>query len=237
MPQPQSGLTASAIAVLEMIAAGSTYEQILAAFPDLTYLDIFNAAEQALAMACTVPRPPAMTLSQRRERHARAYEAWTDAECNTLRELVRSGATVAQIAGRLQRNRGAIRSRIVKLGIVDELIPKEQERLRRNIDQFGEESDELNPSSPTVDIRKAYPRAYEKWTSNEERQLRGFIDSRLTVAQIARRLQRQRSAIRARITALDLVGGLSPWEQSELHRISKLDAVPADPSVDSNEDQ
>jgi hypothetical protein len=142
MPQPHSGLTPSAIAVLEMIAAGSTYEQILAALPDLTYLDIFNAAEQALSLAVTVPRQPPTTLAERRERHARAYEKWTDTECDTVRQLVRSGATVAQIAGRLQRNRGAIRSRIIKLGIVEQLSPKEQGRLRRLSERFGADSDE-----------------------------------------------------------------------------------------------
>jgi hypothetical protein len=143
MIEPRPQLSAKAIAVLEMIAAGSSYEQILAAYPDLTYLDIFHAASEAL----DVMSPP------------RAI-----------------------------------------------------------------------PSGPFADIRKTSPRAYEKWTANEERQLRGFIDSGLNVAQIANRLQRQRSAIRSRIARLDLVGRLSPREQAELHRISKLDPVPADPS-------
>jgi hypothetical protein len=142
-------LSPKAIAVLEMIAAGCSYEQILSAYPDLTYLDIFRAASEALD-----------TMSQQR----------------------------------------------------------------------------TGPSSQFADVRKSHPRAYEKWTDNEERQLRGLVDSGLTVAQIANRLQRQRSAIRSRITRLDLVGRLSPKEQSELYRISKLDPVPADPAADSADD-
>jgi hypothetical protein len=141
-------LTAKAIAVLEMIAAGSTYEQILAAYPDLTYLDIFRAASEVL-------------------------DAMAQQQTNSRYEF--------------------------------------------------------------ADIRRTYPRAYEKWTVEEESRLRGLIDNGLTVAQIARQLQRQRSAIRSRISKLDLIGRLSPKEQSELHRISKLDAVPADPSLDSND--
>src|SRR5436309_1656484 len=135
MSPSQHYLTEDAVDVLEMISAGSTYEQILAALPHLTYLDIFDAAAQALAMASTMTPQP-VTLAQRRERHARAYEKWTDAEDDSLRELVRSGTTVARIAGHLQRNRGAIRSRIIKMGIVNQLDPKEQDRLRRSMERF-----------------------------------------------------------------------------------------------------
>ena len=44
-------LGARSVAVLEMIAAGSSYEQILVGISDLTYLDIFRAASEALDMA------------------------------------------------------------------------------------------------------------------------------------------------------------------------------------------
>ncbi len=127
-----------------MIAAGSTYEQILSAYPDLTYLDIFRAAEEALN--ASVQNPP-------------------------------------------------------------------------------------TPAYQVIDIRKSYPRAYEKWTESDDRQLRSFIEGRLTVAQMAGRLQRQRSAIRSRIRKLNLVEQLSPKERARLIRISKLDPIDADPSV------
>jgi hypothetical protein len=129
-----------------MIAAGSSYEQILAAHPHLTYLDIFDAATEALDFATI---------------HGTS-----------------------------------------------------------------------NATYQVADVRKSYPRAYEKWTDEEHNRLRELIGSGLTVAQISHRLQRQRSAIRARIVKLDLVRGLSPEEQSELARIRKLDPVQPDPSVD-----
>jgi len=133
-------ISTRSITVLTMIAAGNTYEQILAASPNLTYLNIFHAAAEALAMAqCKAEQPsPTYTFAERRQRYPRAYEKWTEAEDIALREMVHSGATVAQIAGRLQRNRGAIRSRIMKLCLVEALTPKEQARLRRIVERDGE---------------------------------------------------------------------------------------------------
>ncbi|HWE95931.1 MAG TPA: hypothetical protein VG269_18355 [Tepidisphaeraceae bacterium] len=147
MGKQKHELSPNAIAVLEMIAAGCSYEQILAAYPRLTYLDIFQSAAEALDFAST-------------------HEAST-------------------------------------------------------------------PSPQVVDIRKSYPRAYEKWTQEEHDRLRTLIDRGLTVAQISHRLQRQRSAIRSRIIKLELTERLSPEERSELIRISKLDPAWPDPSDDS----
>ena len=129
-------LSSRSIAVLEMIAAGRSYDQILSAYPDISYLDIFHAAEEALSLAIgsTVPRQAsekAYTLVEKRERYPRAYLPWTDAEDDTLKRLVHSGLSVARIAGELQRNRGAIRSRLARLNLVESLTPKEQDRYRR----------------------------------------------------------------------------------------------------------
>jgi hypothetical protein len=65
------------------------------------------------------------------ERHPRAYEPWTDDEDRSLANLFRSGVTVARIAGQLGRNRGAIRSRLVKMGLVESFSAKERERFDR----------------------------------------------------------------------------------------------------------
>jgi len=133
------GLSSKSRAVLEMIAAGRTYEQILSAYPEMGYLDIFFAAEEALALGLATNQPPSKkyTLAEKRERHTRAYEAWSDDEDRTLGELVRSGETVARIAGQLKRNRGAIRSRMMKLNLVSFLIPREQRRFRRIMERQG----------------------------------------------------------------------------------------------------
>jgi hypothetical protein len=130
MSKPHPKLSASSIAVLEMIAAGSSYRQILTAYPELTYLDIFHAAKESLLLLDPTRHRSAYTLAQKRQRYPRAYEKWNEEEDGKLREFVNSGGTVAQIARRLQRNRGAIRSRIMKLNLVNELSPKERDRLQ-----------------------------------------------------------------------------------------------------------
>jgi hypothetical protein len=114
-----------------MIAAGNTYEQILAAYPDLNYLDIFRAAQEALDVAAKLPGGSTEPFAEQRKRYPRAYLWWTDEEDRLLAELVKSGMTVAQIAGRLERNRGAIRSRIIKMNLINDLSQVEQARLKR----------------------------------------------------------------------------------------------------------
>jgi DNA-binding NarL/FixJ family response regulator len=121
-------LSANAIAVMELIAQGHSYEQILRACPTLTYPDIFDAAREVLRKATEWE---ASRFAEIRRRHPRAYEKWTPDEERQLQTLVLAGCTVAQIAGTLQRQRGAIRSRIMPLGLVEKLSTKEQERLNR----------------------------------------------------------------------------------------------------------
>ena len=50
--------------------------------------------------------------------HPRAYEPWCDDEDDKLRQMIESGQSVNEIAVYLQRQDGAIRSRIKKLGLV-----------------------------------------------------------------------------------------------------------------------
>ncbi len=52
------------------------------------------------------------------------------------------------------------------------------------------------------EARREYPRAYESWSSEEERQLEGLNDAGLDIATIAERLGRQPSAIESRLTRL-----------------------------------
>jgi DNA-binding NarL/FixJ family response regulator len=56
-----------------------------------------------------------------------------------------------------------------------------------------------------AEIRKAHPRAYDAWTSEEESRLKELNASGTTVAEIAQLLQRQPSAIRSRMQRLGLI--------------------------------
>lgn len=58
-----------------------------------------------------------------------------------------------------------------------------------------------------ADIRSAHPRAYEKWSAEEERLLAQMVRSSLSITEIAGRLQRQTGAIRSRMLRLNLVDG------------------------------
>jgi len=131
MAATDPNLSAKSATVLEMIASGNTYDQILAAYPDLTYLDIFRSAREALNALAPARPTPTNRMGEIRRSYPRAYEKWSQSEEDRLRKLIRDGLTVAQIAGRLQRQRSAIRSRIIRLNIVDQLAPKERDRLIR----------------------------------------------------------------------------------------------------------
>ena len=143
-------LSAKSTAIMALIAQGCSYEQIVAAHPSITYRDIFKAAEEVLAATKLpdsnprrgAPDAPAHAneddyRTRVKLRHRRAYEVWTAREEDQLRRLIEDGLTVARIAGRLERNRGAIRARIVRLGLVNRHEPSEQERLRWAMEQQG----------------------------------------------------------------------------------------------------
>ena len=133
MPDRDSRLSDQATAILEMIAAGSSYEQILSAYPPLTYICIFDAAREALDLSVVDSAAPqgAYRIADIRTKHARAYERWTDTDDDHLRRYIGDGLSVAQIAHRLERQRSAIRSRITKLNLVEHLSPHEQSKLHR----------------------------------------------------------------------------------------------------------
>jgi hypothetical protein len=55
------------------------------------------------------------------------------------------------------------------------------------------------------EIKTAHPRAYEEWTTAEENRLRDLFRQRATITAIANALQRQPSAIRARLKKFNLL--------------------------------
>ena len=111
-------LSANARTILELIAEGHSYEQILKFNEMFTYLDIFNAASEALKLDAIESSDYRQRLSRIREVHLRAYEKWTPEEDAQLAELFRSGKETHHIADELQRQQSAILSRLTKLGLV-----------------------------------------------------------------------------------------------------------------------
>src|SRR5437588_149235 len=87
--------------LVALIAAGHSYEQVLAADPALTYLDIFAAAREALEVAGQADNAYATWLAAIQERHPRAYAPWSSEEDLQLRQLVEAGNSIDEIGSRL----------------------------------------------------------------------------------------------------------------------------------------
>jgi len=105
-------------AILEAIAKGHTYEQILVQDLAWTYHDIFQAAAQALETPHVTNEGRSYDVEEIRHDHPRAYEKWSTEEDGRLSELCRSGKSVREIAKSLHRQEGSIRSRLAKLNLI-----------------------------------------------------------------------------------------------------------------------
>jgi len=105
-------------AILQAIAKGHTYEQILVQDLAWTYHDIFQAAAEALEAEGVANENKSYSVEEIRHDHPRAYEKWSVEEDKQLSELCRSGKNAREIATALHRQEGAIRSRMAKLNLV-----------------------------------------------------------------------------------------------------------------------
>ena len=115
MPESKRMSKKSAL-ILGLIAEGHSYSQIVDGHLEITFLDIFAAAEEALRLSES-PSDYDARMRQIKSRYLRAYERWEPAEDETLNSLHREGQTVQQIAQQLQRQPSAIRSRLAKLNL------------------------------------------------------------------------------------------------------------------------
>src|SRR5207248_1123414 len=103
------------VSILRQIAAGLGYEQIVRQSPELSYLDIFAAASEALRL--NEDREPASEVTSRiKSEHPRAYEKWSRDEDEDLVLMFEKGMAQGDIAARLRRQPSAIRARLEKLG-------------------------------------------------------------------------------------------------------------------------
>ena len=120
--EERRGLSARAAAVLRLISQGRSYEQILSLHPEMTYLDIFSAAQEALEATTPSGGYPAERGYKVRETPAppRAYGQWSAAEDAELAQLLASGESVEGVAARLRRRPDAVRARMIRLNLVED---------------------------------------------------------------------------------------------------------------------
>lgn len=113
-------LKASSRAILQAIAEGHSYEQILASGLAKSYLEIFQSAAEAVGTDSVQKRklPMAEKVALIRQTHPRAYEPWTDEEEQLLTQLFKSGKSASEIGHELNRKTGAIRARLIKLKLI-----------------------------------------------------------------------------------------------------------------------
>lgn len=109
-------LTSKSIAILSLIADGHSYAQIVDGHPDITYRDIFAAAEEALRLNET-DSDYHQRMAVIKRKHPRAYEKWSDEEDDELRSLFKRGVGSSEAAEHFGRQPSAISSRLNKLGL------------------------------------------------------------------------------------------------------------------------
>lgn len=110
-------LSVKAKRILRQISTGHSYEQIIKINPEYTYIDIFKAAEEALGLLTDNGLTPhEERIARIKEKYPRAYESWSKDEEQKLIELHLASKTTEEISAELQRQPGAIRSRLDKLG-------------------------------------------------------------------------------------------------------------------------
>lgn len=107
------------VQVFAAIAAGMDIPSIVETYDWITWLDVQQAAKRALLLEMSSnTRPKLRTDSD----PPRAYEKWTKDEEQQLIALFDSGASYSEMISELGRGRGAITSRLSRLG---KLIPDE----------------------------------------------------------------------------------------------------------------
>ena len=119
----------SIIDILELISRGFTYERILFMFKGLTYEDICHAAKVAKEFVeihlspkfpvSEKPRQEIPNLEKIRQQYPRAYEKWVEEEDTYLKGKYSQGLNVQELAGILQRKPSAIRSRLIRCGLME----------------------------------------------------------------------------------------------------------------------
>lgn len=109
--------------ILEEIAAGYSYSQIVDSDHGFHYPDIFAAAAEALDICDSLERETDSDYEQRMLQikgvHPHAYEKWTESDDIRLKELFLAGKTAKELSDIFQRQPSAIRSRLRKLRIQD----------------------------------------------------------------------------------------------------------------------
>jgi len=85
-------------------------------------LDVSDHEARVLLDQRTAPaKAKGSTIEEKRKHHPRAYERWSPEEEAQLRQLHEQGLEPKEMAAELGRQLGGVRSRLIKLGLIDDL--------------------------------------------------------------------------------------------------------------------
>ena len=102
------------------------------------------------------PNKPVYTMEEKRREHPRAYEKWSPEDDERLKEMYAAGHSVAELAKHFGRNNGAIRSRLNKLGLgqdlaADSAYDQTRQQSEQDVaDRQSEQSTNAPPPTPPV---------------------------------------------------------------------------------------
>lgn len=74
----------------------------------------------AMPVLPLLPKKPASHMEQEKEKHKQAYSKWTDEEEKRLTDEFKAGMSFADMATLHDRGEGAIKSRLIQLGLITE---------------------------------------------------------------------------------------------------------------------
>lgn len=89
-------------------------------------------------------------VERAREKHPRVYERWTGGEDQQLTLLFAEGKPVKEIARTLERQRGAITSRLLKLGLIAQAEGDETAADRMASGAGGAVQPQVSPAAESV---------------------------------------------------------------------------------------
>lgn len=124
------------------------------------------------------------------ERPKRAGEVWDDEEDRKVTHAFHAGKPFAQIANSHQRSRGAIVSRLVRLG---EIEPKTTSSAASG-----------STTPPDKPWKKGRPQTGKPWTTEEDDRLKQLADSSIPNEEIARELGRGLLGVEVRMSKLGI---------------------------------
>ncbi len=129
--------------VLDLIAAGYSYKQVLETHSQLSLGDIMLSAQVArdlidkIAMLdkdlkvegelrFVVKGGQFKSVDELKKDHPRAFEKWTDREHDDVTRMYKAGDRISTIAEKLQRSYGSIRARLIRAGLINESAPRSE---------------------------------------------------------------------------------------------------------------